>query len=90
MNNNGIKISPEFYQKNWTDLDLSRNCMVNWNKAIEIFEDRINGRYLKQIEALDKNEDLKIRTFSGFAIMSLACLLTHLTQKKMKFDRLDI
>lgn len=75
VENNNIKISPKFTQKDWTDLDLSKNCMVNWNKAIEIFEDRINGRYLKQIEALDKNEDLKIRTFSGFAIMSIACLL---------------
>ena len=69
MDSKGIKISPKFYQKDWRDLDLSRNCMVNWNKAIEIFEDRIDGRYLKQIETLDK------KNFSGFAIMSLTCLL---------------
>ena len=71
----GIKISPAFFQKDWTDLDLSKNNIENWNKAIEIFKDRIEGRYFKQIEVLDKNKDRDIGLFSGFAIMSLTCLL---------------
>jgi hypothetical protein len=71
----GIKISPTFFQKDWTDLDLSKNNMENWNKAIEIFRDRIEGRYFKQIEVLDQNADRTIGLFSGFAIMSLTCLL---------------
>lgn len=62
-------------KKDWTDLDLSKNNIENWNKAIEIFKDRIEGRYFKQIEVLDKNKDRNIGLFSGFAIMSLTCLL---------------
>jgi len=78
MNNlgdKGIQISPEFYAKDWNDLDLSRNNLEDWNTAIKIFKDRIEGRYFEQIKALDRNEERKIRVFSGFAIMSLACLL---------------
>ncbi len=71
----GIKISPTFFQKDWTDLDLSKNNIENWSKAIEIFKDRIEGRYFKQIEVLDENKDRNIGLFSGFAIMSLTCLL---------------
>ena len=73
--NKGIKISPAFFQKDWIDLDLSKNNLANWNKAIEIFKDRMEGRYFKQIEVLDDNKDRQIGLFSGFAIMSLTCLL---------------
>lgn len=75
MENKGIKISPNFTQKDWLDLDLSKNTKENWDKAIEIFKDRIEERYFKQIEALDNNQNISIRLFSGFAIMSLTCLL---------------
>ena len=75
VENNNIKISPKFTQKDWLDLDLSKNSKENWGKAIDIFEDRIEGRYFKQIEALDNNSNTSIRLFSGFAIMSLTCLL---------------
>lgn len=77
MENKGIKISPKFSQKDWLDLDLSKNSKENWDKAIEIFKDRIEGRYFKQIEALDNNQNISIRLFSGFAIMSLTCLLVE-------------
>jgi hypothetical protein len=84
MDERGIKISPNYYQKDWNELDLSKNSEVNWNKAIAIFEDRISGRYLKQIEALDNNKDLSIRTFSGFAIISLTCLLIETLEQFWK------
>jgi hypothetical protein len=71
----GIKISPKFYRKDWTELDLNGNNIVNWRKAIEIFKDRIEGRYFKQIQVLDSNPDREIGLYSGFAIMSLTCLL---------------
>ena len=74
-NDRGIKISPNFFQKDWTDLDLSKNNIENWNKAIEIFKDRIEGRYFEQIKVLDENRNRTIGLFSGFAIMSLTCLL---------------
>lgn len=71
----GIKISPNYYQKDWRELNLESNDKDAWAKAIEIFKDRIDGRYLKQIAVLDTNPDKSIGLFSGFAIMSLACLL---------------
>lgn len=73
--NKGIKISPKYHQVDWTSLDLSRSNSADWTKAIEIFKDRIDGRYFKQIETLDNNKDRTVGLFSGFAIMSLACLL---------------
>lgn len=73
--NKGIKISPKYYQKDWNVLDLSKKNSNDWNTAIEIFKDRIEGRYFKQIKALDENKDRKIGLYSGFAIMSLTCLL---------------
>jgi len=73
--NKGIKISPNFYQQDWTDLDLSKDKKDDWNRAIEIFKDRIEGRYFKQIQTLDENKDRSVGLYSGFAIMSLTCLL---------------
>lgn len=73
--NKEIKISPNFYQQDWIDLDLSKDKKDDWSKAIEIFKDRIEGRYFKQIQALDENKDRHIGLCSGFAIMSLTCLL---------------
>ena len=71
----GIKISPQYYQKDWRDLELDKNCEKSWKKAYEILEDRIYGRYFHQIETLDKNSNRSVGTFSGFAIMSISCLL---------------
>ena len=71
----GIKISPQYYQKDWNDLDLDKNNIADWNKAIEIFKDRIDGRYFSQIEVLDKHKIRNTGIHSGFAIMSLTCLL---------------
>lgn len=75
IKNKGIKISPNYFQSDWTDLDLTRNNQVDWAKAITIFKDRIEGRYLRQIKTLDLNSDRTIGLYAGFAIMSLTCLL---------------
>ena len=39
------------------------------------FQDRMEGRFLKQIDLLEGNPRRKIGVFAGFAIMSLDCLL---------------
>lgn len=70
-----IKISPNFNTGDWQKLNLNSKNEVDWDKAFEIFEDRINGRYLKQIEVLDLNPNRKIGTYAGFSIMSITCLL---------------
>lgn len=75
INSKGIKISPNFHEKDWNDLKLDTNNQEDWKKAIEIFKDRIDGRYFKQIEIMDLNPDRKIGTYAGFSIMSIVCLL---------------
>ena len=52
-----------------------RKDSPGWKTAIDIFEDRVEGRFLKQIEILAGKNDGKIREFSGFAIIALDCLL---------------
>lgn len=53
INKSGIKISPKYFQQDWNNLDLSKNDPEAWQKAIEIFKDRMEGRYFRQIKALD-------------------------------------
>lgn len=88
LNNNthskGIKISPNYFQEDWRKLKLTKNNKEDWSKAIEIFKDRIEGRYFKQIEALDTNCDRTIGLYSGFAIMSIACLLIETIEQFWK------
>ena len=84
MENKGITISPKYSQKDWLDLDLSKNSTEDWNKVIEIFKDRMNGRYFKQIEALNNNLDISIKFFSGFVIMSITCLLIETLEQFWK------
>lgn len=70
-----IKISPNFCIRDYQSLNLNTNNAKDWEKAIEIFKDRIEGRYLKQIEVMDLNPNRKIGTYAGFSIMSIVCLL---------------
>lgn len=79
VHNKGIKISPKYYQKDWTNLNLNSNDKLNWDKAIEIFIDRIDGRYFTQIDILEKNN-----AHSGFVIMSLCCLLIETLEQFWK------
>lgn len=74
MNKNGIKISPNYRQQHWRNLELNKNDKDSWDKAIKIFQDRMEGRFIKQIEVLDKNPDREIGLYAGFAIMPLICL----------------
>jgi len=42
---------------------------------VDIFYDRINGRFLAPVEAIEKASDPKIRWFSGFTIIAIDCLI---------------
>lgn len=75
MSNKRVKISPNFSLQEWKNLNLDDNNSEDWNKAIAIFQDRIEGRYLKQIDVLVD------RIFAGFAIMSLTCLLIEMLEQ---------
>jgi len=83
-NRKGIRISPKYYQKNWNDLSLLNRDSPDWDIAIKIFQDRMEGRFLKQIDLLDKNPNRKIGVFAGFAIMSLDCLFIETLEQFYK------
>lgn len=74
MTNIEIKISPKFYKSDWENLNLNGKSN-DWKKAVEIFDDRMKGRFFDQIDLLDKNPNRDVGIFAGFAIMSLDCLL---------------
>lgn len=77
----GIKISPNYYQEDWKNLNFDDGNSDDWQKAIEIFNDRMQGRFLKQIKVLDENPDREIACYSGFAIMSLVCVFIETIDK---------
>ncbi len=64
-------ISPRYRVGDW------RRAMESddWTLRIEIFRDRITGRFLKPIELIEK--DVNIGDFAGFSIMALDCLLVE-------------
>jgi hypothetical protein len=69
-------IAPNYRVGDWKSLNLSNaSPPADWDKAVSIFHDRMNGRFLAQIEALEKHQNPEILEFSGFAIVALDCLL---------------
>ena len=80
----GTRISPKYYQKDWNDLIFENKDSRDWDKAIKIFKDRMEGRFLNQIDVLNKNPNRKIGVFAGFAIMSLDCLFIETLEQFYK------
>jgi hypothetical protein len=66
------------------DLLLVNRDSPDWDIAIKIFKDRMEGRFLKHIELLNKNPNRKIGIFAGFAIMSLDCLFIETLEQFCK------
>lgn len=68
-----VYISPKYKKKDYLELNLAiESDSVQWKKAVEMFSDRINGRFFKQIDLL--LTDIKN---NSFAIMALNCLLVE-------------
>ena len=66
-------ISPKYTKQQYLALNLAMNSDdQTFDQAIEIFEDRIIGRFLEQINLL-KDDCCK----NGFSIMALECLLVE-------------
>lgn len=74
MKSKGIQISPKYYKSDWEKLSLEGKSS-DWKKAVEIFDDRMKGRFFDQIDLLNNNPNRDIGIFAGFAIISLDCLL---------------
>ncbi len=78
MFENYIYISPHFIPEDYTEIKLRIDSPESdWEKAIDIFLDRINGRYFNAIKLLLD----KTRRFQGnstdysFSAMALMCLM---------------
>ena len=82
--NTDFKISPKYRASKWLSLDLTQKDSVDWQTGIDIFDDRIKGRFLKQVQILESNSDSQIKYFSGFAIMAIDCLLIETLQQFYK------
>jgi hypothetical protein len=61
-----LKISPRYTVEDW---NAAFRGEPDWNRAIDIVKDRIEGRFIRWIDLLLPKE------FSGFAIIALDCLL---------------
>lgn len=72
----GVKAS------DWHKLDLTGNNETEWDKSIEIFNKRIEERYIEPIDILIKQEEniLPYNRKFGFAILALDCMLLETLQ----------
>ena len=71
LDNNERMISSRYSRDSYLELNLKLDSSSSdWNHAVNIFEDRFEGRYFNVIKLLKKNI-----YENGFAIMSLNCLL---------------
>jgi len=72
-----FEIAPNFEASKWKTLAIqkSTNWSNDWKTAVNVFEKRINARFLNQIDALIINQNKDAARFSGFAIVALDCLL---------------
>ncbi|MBA7632209.1 hypothetical protein ES703_39752 [subsurface metagenome] len=66
-------ISPRYTDGDWRKLTFSTDD--EWQRAIDIFEDRIRGRFLNHISHIEGD------TFAGFAVLALDCLLIETLQQ---------
>lgn len=64
-----FSISPNYEVSHWIEARDSSN----WSKMIEIFTDRLEGRFLKPIRLIAANK--KMGGFSGFSVLTLDCLI---------------
>ena len=74
--NGDLYISEKYRLLDYIKLSLNMNsCAEDWNKAIDIFISRINGRYFNAINKLSSNGNIEEMQKYGFSIMSIECLL---------------
>lgn len=66
-----VNISPQYSRDDYHKLKLSEtSSKCDWERAVDILKDRIQGRYINQIDLLSNDINA-----NGFAIMALNCLL---------------
>lgn len=85
---NSMTIATEATVSDWLKLDLRTNESPGWEKAIDIFRDRIVGRFIEPADILigiDSKRKRSKRTY-GFAILAIDCMLIETLIKFMQVD----
>lgn len=78
-----MKIAGNKTVRQWQDLEqiLKNEDDILWNQAFNFFEERIETRYLKPIEAILK---IKNNNGKGFAVVNLQCSLIETLESFIK------
>ncbi|WP_411726686.1 hypothetical protein [Methyloglobulus sp.] len=69
LDHGDVSISPTYRKKHWQQAHENND----WDTMVAIFQDRIEGRFLKPVRLIAKDDD--IGEFSGFSILALDCLI---------------
>lgn len=77
-----MHIAPGIHRSEWLKLRLDDGTSTDWNRAIEIFNERINSRYIEPVDLLIKkdNEQTALKRRYGFSILAIDCLLIETLQ----------
>ena len=72
-------IAPGIDAAEWQALKLDDPHSPDWDRAIVIFEARIQGRFVDPVDLLISSEDSKVASEKrfGFAILAIDCLLVE-------------
>lgn len=70
-----IYISPHYQKDEWRKLDLFKAENQDWETAINIFLDRLDGRFRVPIDAIIHYPNWEVSEFSGFVVIAIDCLL---------------
>ena len=70
-----MKISPKYLNSDWNNLNLTPSYSDDWETGATIIHDRIHGRYLAQIDTLEKHLVDDIWLYSGFLIIAVDCMV---------------
>jgi hypothetical protein len=74
-------IAPNFTDEDWNNLDLDNN-EDDWQKAIDVFYERLNSRYVEPVDKLiilEKNVSPKNKRY-GFTCLAIDMLLIETVQ----------
>lgn len=75
-------IAPGIHRDEWLKLNLDDAESTDWNRAIEIFNARIESRYLEPVDLLIKEDEKRspIERRYGFSIIAIDCILIETLQ----------
>lgn len=77
-----MHIAPGIHKDEWLKLKLNDAESPDWNRAIEIYDARIQSRYLEPVDLLIKADEKRspVERRYGFTIMAIDCILIETLQ----------